>query len=62
MASEMHDLRMTMLDLQASELAWHEAHAVLGRTDDGLGPEGLTIVIYMKGRDDLVINIDLREA
>lgn len=51
-----------MLDLQASELAWHEAHAVLGRTDDGLGPEGLTIVIYMKGRDDLVINIDLREA
>ncbi|KLU88985.1 hypothetical protein MAPG_07964 [Magnaporthiopsis poae ATCC 64411] len=53
---------MTMSDLRASEMAWHEVHAALGRTDDDLGLEGLTIVIHRKGRDDLVINTDLREA
>lgn len=30
-----------------------------GRTDD-IGLEGLTIVLHMQGRDDLVINTDLR--
>lgn len=27
---------------------------------DGIGLEGLTIVLHMKGKDDLVINTDLR--
>ncbi|KAL8400321.1 hypothetical protein RB594_000631 [Gaeumannomyces avenae] len=64
LASEVHELRVAMSDLRASELAWHEAHdAALGRGDeDELGLEGLTIVVHMKGKDDLVINTDLREA
>ncbi|EJT74320.1 hypothetical protein GGTG_08161 [Gaeumannomyces tritici R3-111a-1] len=64
LASEVHELRVAMSDLRASELAWHEAHDVaLGRGDeDELGLEGLTIVVHMKGKDDLVINTDLREA
>jgi hypothetical protein len=28
--------------------------------DEGLGIEGLTIVVHLKGRDDLVVNTDLR--
>lgn len=31
-----------------------------GQTADDIGLEGLTIVLHMKGRDDLVINTDLR--
>lgn len=45
---------------------WKEKYMTLqsevdaqGQTDD-LGLEGLTIVLHMKGRDDLVINTDLR--
>lgn len=30
--------------------------------DEGLGVEGLTIVVHLKGRDDLVINTDLRDV
>lgn len=45
---------------------WKEKYVTLqsevdaqGQTDD-IGLEGLTIVLHMKGRDDLVINTDLR--
>lgn len=45
---------------------WKEKYMTLqsevdaqGQTDD-IGLEGLTIVLHMKGRDDLVINTDLR--
>lgn len=45
---------------------WKEKYITLqsevdtqGQTDD-IGLEGLTIVLHMKGRDDLVINTDLR--
>ena len=30
--------------------------------DEGLGIEGLTIVVHLKGREDLVINTDLRHV
>lgn len=30
--------------------------------DDELGVEGLTIVMHLKGKDDLVINTDLTRA
>lgn len=48
------------------ECDWKEKYITLqsdfdarGQTDD-IGLEGLTIVLHMKGRDDLVINTDLR--
>lgn len=51
----------------AHECDWKEKYITLqsevgaqgGQTDD-IGLEGLTIVLHMKGRDDLVINTDLR--
>lgn len=46
---------------------WKEKYANLksdvdaqGQAADDIGLEGLTIVLHMKGRDDLVINTDLR--
>lgn len=48
------------------ECEWKDRYKTLksdldtkGRTDD-IGLEGLTIVLHMQGRDDLVINTDLR--
>lgn len=48
------------------ECEWKEKYRSLqtnrdtqGRTED-IGLEGLTIVLHMMGRDDLVINTDLR--
>jgi hypothetical protein len=41
-----------------------QSHDVSGAddtgADEGLGIEGLTIVVHLKGRDDLVVNTDLR--
>ncbi|KAG8165635.1 hypothetical protein KVR01_004187 [Diaporthe batatas] len=51
------------------QCGWREKYAALKKPEDGegqgqrddIGLEGLTIVLHLRGRDDLVINTDLRE-
>ncbi|KAI1840792.1 hypothetical protein JX266_012999 [Neoarthrinium moseri] len=49
--------------LKAEMSATHQVEAVLqeSQESDNLGIEGLTIVMHLKGKDDLVINTDLTQ-
>ncbi|OTB20184.1 hypothetical protein K445DRAFT_299230 [Daldinia sp. EC12] len=54
----------TRASLRGPEVGYtgrEDSHAV-NEEDDGLGIEGITIVMHLKGRDDLVINTDLTQA
>ncbi|TLS26110.1 hypothetical protein PpBr36_05239 [Pyricularia pennisetigena] len=60
--TEMHQLREMMSERQS--LSSSSAKAVasgIEDTDSNFGLEGLTIVMHLKGKDDLVIKTDLRE-
>ncbi|KUI65721.1 hypothetical protein VM1G_01124 [Cytospora mali] len=62
----MHNL--PYIEVQAHQCNWKEKYHTLRsevddsqRQSDDIGLEGLTIVLHMRGKDDLVINTDLRD-
>ncbi|KAI6373763.1 hypothetical protein MCOR25_003391 [Pyricularia grisea] len=62
LSTEVHQLREMMSERQSLSSASAKAVASgIEDTDSNFGLEGLTIVMHLKGKDDLVINTDLRE-
>ncbi|KAI6256679.1 hypothetical protein MCOR27_007082 [Pyricularia oryzae] len=62
LSTEVHQLREMMSERQSLSSASARAVASgIEDTDSNFGLEGLTIVMHLKGKDDLVINTDLRE-
>ena len=64
LAAEIRQLKAEMQSREASQLRPETSDVGVGDddADEGLGVEGLTIVVHLKGRDDLVINTDLRNV
>ena len=56
--AQMTDRRLSSRDVNAA-IAVQEHGS---RPDEDLGIQGLTIVMHLKGKDDLVINTDLTQA
>ncbi|TLD20540.1 hypothetical protein PspLS_08404 [Pyricularia sp. CBS 133598] len=62
LSTEVHQLREMMSERQSLSSASANAVASgIEDTDSNFGLEGLTIVMHLKGKDDLVIKTDLRE-
>ncbi|KAH0443508.1 hypothetical protein CcaCcLH18_00821 [Colletotrichum camelliae] len=62
LTSEVRQLKAEIMSREKLRSSGVDVGVNVGRGDDELGVEGLTIVMHLKGKDDLVINTDLTRA
>ncbi|KAF5521211.1 hypothetical protein CGCA056_v007080 [Colletotrichum aenigma] len=62
LTSEVRQLKAEIMSRERLGSSGVDVDVNVGQGDDELGVEGLTIVMHLKGKDDLVINTDLTRA
>ncbi|KAF0320754.1 hypothetical protein GQ607_011988 [Colletotrichum asianum] len=62
LTSEVRQLKAEIMSRERLGSSGVDVGVNVGQGDDELGVEGLTIVMHLKGKDDLVINTDLTRA
>ncbi|KAF9872670.1 hypothetical protein CkaCkLH20_09849 [Colletotrichum karsti] len=62
LTAEVRHLKAEIVSRERIGLSLADAGITINQDDDDLGVEGLTIVMHLKGKDDLVINTDLTRA
>ncbi|KAI8232246.1 hypothetical protein K4K55_005748 [Colletotrichum sp. SAR 10_96] len=62
LTSEVRQLKAEIMSRERLGSSGVDVGVNVGEGDDELGVEGLTIVMHLKGKDDLVINTDLTRA